>query len=300
MKVFINGFWGGFTDNNDPVTFDFFKHLFEKVFETDIELGDLQNSEILFESVFSTETYLYYKKWKYSFYFNGESTKRLLTEFFKGNQKRINGLGHYNLLLTCKMNKTPKIISLPLFIPYIYCNNFIDRLENPPVVTSVPSKSICAIISNGNCLERNYIMNCIERYVKIDYAGNYKNNVPKVEGAYNSKSLFDFYSQYKFVICMENTWQETYITEKIVNGFLANTIPIYWGTNKVFDYFNKERFIYIENTTNKCIINAIKQINILISNNDKYLEVVNKPVFCDGVLKRTIDDIASDMKQFLL
>jgi hypothetical protein len=300
MKVFINGFWDGFKDKNDPLTFDFFKKLFEKVFDTEIELGDLENSEILFESVFSKETYLYYKKWKYSFYFNGESTKRLLNEFFKGNTKRINGLGDYTLLLTCKINKKPKIINLPLFIPYIYCNNFIDRLEKQTNVTSVPSKNICAIISNGNCLERNYIMNCIERYVKIDYAGSYKNNVPKVEGAYNSQSLFDFYSQYKFVICMENTWQETYITEKIVNGFLANTIPIYWGTNKVFDYFNKDRFIYIENTNNESIVNVIKQIGFLMKNSDKYLEMVNKPIFRDGFLNRTIDDIASDMKEFLL
>jgi hypothetical protein len=99
---------------------------------------------------------------------------------------------------------------------------------------------------------------------------------------------------------MENTWQETYITEKIVNGFLANTIPIYWGTNKVFDYFNKDRFIYIENTNNESIVNVIKQIGFLMKNSDKYLEMVNKPIFRDGFLNRTIDDIASDMKEFLL
>ena len=35
-----------------------------------------------------------------------------------------------------------------------------------------------------------------------------------------------------------------YVTEKIVNAFLAGSIPIYWGSRAVLEIFNPESFIY--------------------------------------------------------
>ena len=37
----------------------------------------------------------------------------------------------------------------------------------------------------------------------------------------------------KFIISMENSIGDTYITEKVLHGLLADTIPIYWGTNNI-------------------------------------------------------------------
>ena len=95
---------------------------------------------------------------------------------------------------------------------------------------------------------------------------------------------------------MENTKQETYITEKIINGFLANTIPIYWGSDNISDYFNTERFINISNMDNNTIDIAINKILFLINNNDEYLNIINKPIFSNNTLSRTIKDISDDIK----
>ena len=108
--------------------------------------------------------------------------------------------------------------------------------------------------------------------------------------------MFNFYSQYKFVICLENTKQETYITEKIINGFLAKTIPIYWGSDNIYDYFNKERFINIPNFSEIMINKAIGEIISIITDDSKYLEMVNKPIFNDNQLNKDTSDIANDIK----
>lgn len=43
---------------------------------------------------------------------------------------------------------------------------------------------------------------------------------------------------YMFHICPENSQQDGYYTEKIVDCFVAKTIPIYWGCPDIGKYFN--------------------------------------------------------------
>ena len=48
---------------------------------------------------------------------------------------------------------------------------------------------------------------------------------------------------YRFSIAFENDIVDGWVTEKIINSFLAGCIPIYDGTDDVYKYFNKESFI---------------------------------------------------------
>lgn len=47
----------------------------------------------------------------------------------------------------------------------------------------------------------------------------------------------DLFASYRFCLVMENTFpaMEGYITEKILNAFLAGCIPIYWGPPEIFE-----------------------------------------------------------------
>ncbi|CAE7615288.1 fucT [Symbiodinium natans] len=49
---------------------------------------------------------------------------------------------------------------------------------------------------------------------------------------------------YTFALVFENKLVPGYVTEKIVNAFLAGCIPIYWGSRAVLDVFNPSSFIY--------------------------------------------------------
>lgn len=49
---------------------------------------------------------------------------------------------------------------------------------------------------------------------------------------------------YRFALVFENKLVPGYVTEKIVNAFLAGCIPIYWGSRSVLDIFNPDSFIF--------------------------------------------------------
>lgn len=50
-------------------------------------------------------------------------------------------------------------------------------------------------------------------------------------------------NKYKFNFCFENVRYPGYITEKIFDAMVANTIPIYWGAPDVADFIPPEIFI---------------------------------------------------------
>jgi hypothetical protein len=302
MIICINGFWDGFIENKDPQKYYFFELLLSKVFNEKIEIGNLENSDVLIESIFSNTTFIHYKKWRYSILFNGESVYRTVNTLLKNNTNRLKNIPQYSCILSGRFtDRIKKIVNVPLFIPYIYSNNYLDILQSTNKnIKNVPEKGICAIISNGEKSTRTNILDKLDKIFKIDYAGAYKNNVPKILDSYNSIEMLSFISQYKFVITMENTKQETYITEKIVNGVLSNVIPIYWGSDNINDYFNEKRFINIINDSDKVINNAAKDIIQIMRDETKYLEIVNSPIFKNKKLNRTIDDIAEDIKETMM
>lgn len=51
---------------------------------------------------------------------------------------------------------------------------------------------------------------------------------------------------YKYHICMENSAWPNYWTEKILDAFSANCIPIYWGAPNVGDFFDSDAIIPID------------------------------------------------------
>ena len=51
---------------------------------------------------------------------------------------------------------------------------------------------------------------------------------------------------YMFSIAIENANMDTWITEKVMDCFATGTVPIYWGTRKIVDHFNKDGIIFLE------------------------------------------------------
>lgn len=69
------------------------------------------------------------------------------------------------------------------------------------------------------------------------------NNYPKVSREDGSK--YTFLKKCKFDICFEHVYNFGFNTEKIAEAFYCGTIPIYFGSESIFDIFNKNSIIYI-------------------------------------------------------
>jgi len=284
MKIYFNGWFSGFMDKTNPgLHVDFFLDLFEKVYNEVCEIGGIQNSDILceFDTLLNCNgTLTKYKKWKCKYLFSGESTM-------------LCDPTAYDVVL-CGERNHKNIVNIPLFIPYLYTNNFINKLTAPKYIINVPKLDVCVIISNPTSEIRNYFLNELDKHFNVTYAGLYKNNIGTcISSKYNSEEFINFVSQFKYIVSMENSRNDTYITEKIIHGLLANTIPIYWGSTRVFDYFNKNRFLYLDEINN--IDFVINKMNELAQNTNEWTKTVSQPNFTSGGLNRNINAIVDDI-----
>ena len=124
----------------------------------------------------------------------------------------------------------------------------------------------------------------ISSKINVESLGRSCNNI-KIKNTrqiYNSNETYNdiavkIYSQYKFVLAIENTIKDYYFTEKIINPILANSIPIYYGTHTVFEIINKKRVIYFNDYDN--INELILYIKSLLNDKDKYNQILSEPIF---------------------
>jgi len=104
---------------------------------------------------------------------------------------------------------------------------------------------------------------------KVHYKQN-KIKIPKdfyiskfggVENAFDNKVLSEtktpvFDSQ--FHICIENSRQRNYFTEKLIDCFITKTIPIYYGCENIGDFFETDGMLLVNN--HKDILEACNSI----------------------------------------
>jgi hypothetical protein len=260
--MYINGFWNGFVDNN----FDFFKLLFSKTKFNNFEIvDDINKANILFESVFASSL-VSFKNWKYKIHYSGEP--------FSNNH------ANYDIVLDAK-NTENNVVDLPLCVYYIYGNSFLNKLINRMPITTVPSEFCCFIISNASAQIRNTFFHLLNNYKRVDSHGKSMNNMNNVniKFDYNTPEYMNFINRYKFIICFENTKTGHYITEKLINPFIARIIPIYWGTHHVKTVFNPESILLLEDETPEAYSTLINKIIELDNDDNKYLEFINRPIF---------------------
>ena len=57
MKVYFNGFWGGFVEKVDPIDIDFFLKLLSDIYNEDfMVIFNLDEADILVEFIFTNKT----------------------------------------------------------------------------------------------------------------------------------------------------------------------------------------------------------------------------------------------------
>ena len=289
--IYVNAFWYGFINKTDANNIAIFEEIFSKTFMRNFKITDNLNiANVLFESVFGP-TLADIKKWRYKIFYSGEPY--------------ISNPDKYDVLLySAETHKN--VVDLPLYALYIQNNNFMERIINRPVITKIPEKFCCFIVSNDACNTRNKMFHLLNSYKKVDSGGKYCNNINYViRHDYWSDEFRAFISNYKFIICFENHRLGTYSTEKIVNPYIARSIPIYWSSKHIHKVFNRNSMLFLEDESVESYEKLMNEIIELDNDDAKYLEFINRPVFEDKDMKYyndnyTVDAIALKINSVLL
>ena len=134
------------------------------------------------------------------------------------------------------------------------------------------SEGFCCFVYSNEVEFRNNFCLQLSNYKKIACGGGCLNNV---NGRVENK--IEFQKKFKFCIAYENSIQPGYTTEKILQAYQSNCIPIYCGSETINDDFNPETFINAHNfKNNDDLINYIKKVD---TDEALYNSYMNKPIF---------------------
>lgn len=269
--IYPNAFWWGFINKTDANHIGFFEKIFKQTKLKNFEITtDIHKANVLLESVFD-KSLTTFKQWKYTIYFSGEPPEK-------------SNMSKYDVVLDSDNNISKpnqyNIVDVPLCIYYTNNNNFFERLILRPNINKVPTEFCCFVVSNPNGKNRNKMFEMLNKYKKVNSYGKFANNMNNnylQQYDYWTNEYCNFIGKHKFIICFENTKKGTYITEKIVNPYLARIVPIYWGTHHVKNVFNPESMLFLEDESDESYSKLVNRIIELDNNDEKYLEVINKP-----------------------
>jgi len=172
--------------------------------------------------------------------------------------------------------------------------NFKDiDMKRKEVLKSPSKKKFCAAVIS-NCQEfskfRINFINKLNEYKKVDMAGKCENNINRT-----IKNKIEFLSDYKFSISMENSDGDGYLSEKIVDSFLAGTIPIYYGDYLLDEFINPKSLILIKGE--KDISQKIEYIKQIDNDYNLYKAILEEKPLIDDNFANRIDK--KEIKSFL-
>lgn len=64
---------------------------------------------------------------------------------------------------------------------------------------------------------------------------------------------------YKYTIAIENSMEENYFTEKLLDGILSECLTFYWGCPNVTKWINKDSFVWIDARNKQQALKTIKE-----------------------------------------
>ena len=171
---------------------------------------------------------------------------------------------------------------------FYYVQAAFQRIPNAlNLITNRPknTKEKFMYYAHRNCVKhREDAFDKLSTIKRVDAVGACKNNVAGSPDRSKWTSNWKYpFTRYRFSLCMENKKVPGYITEKILMAFLAGTVPVYYGTEEVFDIFNRDAFIYYDVKNPE---KAVAKIKFLEQNPDEYDKMLNQPILNTGSYDR--------------
>jgi hypothetical protein len=126
-------------------------------------------------------------------------------------------------------------------------------------------KLACAFINNAEPTRLAAIRE-LSKFGQVDVYGRYSGR--PVE------SKFDIAANYKYVLCFENDLYPGYVTEKLLDAYLCDVVPLYWGDLGREPHINRKSFFNLNDFL------SIEDFARFVAsmNADQYHEMYSQPL----------------------
>lgn len=192
-----------------------------------------------------------------------------------------------------------------IYIPHMYMSLCEHRKSINP--SNYPNNrfNFCAYMYSVDVEHRIKYFNLLSFYKTVHALGaSCKNTDIPITRDINDENItyndiaIDIYTNFKFVLSLENKNKDGYFTEKIINPIIANSVPIYWGNDKIFEYINKKRVIYINDFESDQKL--LEYIAYLDNNEEEYEKIVHEPIFTEkGNIENFKNSVKNQLSKFL-
>ena len=175
-----------------------------------------------------------------------------------------------------------------LYIPEFFVdirkigNRLKERLSYEEALEVIKKKrEFCNFIYGDSkcCKERGGIFEVLNSRKRVLSAGSWMNNTENGFRADMLSTKADLQRRCRFTIAVESYPHEGFITEKLTDAFLANTIPIYYGDPNVSKIFNPRAFIDVRKFDS--LEDLANEIMRLDESPEEMAEMLSQPVFLD-------------------
>ena len=168
------------------------------------------------------------------------------------------------------------------------------KMYDPNLTASqLLNRKFCNFVYSNNCMAdpiREKFFKALSKYKRVDAGGSFLNNIG---GRVVDKH--SFLKEYKFTIAIENSSLPGYSTEKILDPFLARSLPLYWGDPNISSDYHPNSFVNLMDYSS--VEEAVEEIIRLDNDDDAYLQKVTTPFwsygdsfeeFCDAEKERLL------------
>ena len=269
MKKHIKIKFVDFTPNFDPQKATIWKRLWDWY---DVELSD--HPDWLVYSVFGEEHLAYNDCVK--IYWTGE------------NQAPDFNFCDYAIGID-QLSFGDRYLYFPLWLCY---TKDVDRMliKHSDIDLSTKPDFCSFVYSNSNSSpHREEFFNALSNYKEVHSGGKFHNNIG---GFVADKWVFEH--SHKFSIAFENASHDGYTTEKLIQSFAAQTVPIYWGDPRVAETFNPDSFINCYDFPNwDAVVQRVKEID---HDDALWLKMVQTPALRNP---KMVDEAMQQLDTFL-
>lgn len=140
------------------------------------------------------------------------------------------------------------------------------------------NRKFCNFVYSNNKLSdpiREQIFTVLSKYKPIDSGGGFLNNMGVMV-----KDKLNFLRDYKFTLAIENSGVAGYVTEKIYDPFLSQSLPVYWGDPNISSAYQPNSFVNIMSYSS--LEEAVEEIIRLDNDDAAYLDKVTTPFWPHG------------------